>query len=184
MTYIDDIMIHSPSEDGMLRLFEEVLQRLKKAGAKMKMEKVRIAPERIKYLGHMIEGGRRYPDAKRVASLGKIKKPTSIKEVRSLVGVLNWFRHYVPGYSALIRPLTRLLSPKNHFLWTDDCQKALEKASEILQTATLSIPLVGGGFRLETDASDVAIGRGIIFERSLRRRSSCAADHVLIQDVD
>ena len=59
-TYIDDILIHSPTEEGLLLLFQEVLRRMRESGAKAKMEKVKIAPRRMKYLGQILEDGRRY----------------------------------------------------------------------------------------------------------------------------
>ena len=158
LTYIDDILLHAATEEGIIELFERVLSRLEEAGAKIKMEKVKIVPERLKYLGHIIEAGKRRPDVSRVEALGRVKTPSSLRDVRRILGVLNWFRHYIPHYSELIRPVSRLLSPKYGFHWTAECTEAVEKACAVLREAALSVPVVGSAFRLETDASDEALG--------------------------
>ena len=184
LTYIDDIMIHAETEDELIVRFEKVLKRLKEAGAKMKMEKVKIAPARLKYLGHIIEAGQRRPDVARVEVLSQIRRPGSIKDVRKIMGMLNWFRHYIPNYSALVLPITRLLSPKHPLAWSDACEVALLTACEILKKAALSVPLVGTGFRLETDASDVALGAVLYAKEVYDQPSPLVAHHVPVQDVD
>ena len=160
-TYIDDILIHSPSEAGLLALFQKVLLRLRESGAKAKMEKVKIAPRRLKYLGQILENGKRFPNPQRVEVLSKIARPKNSKDVRRILGATNWFRHFVPNYSEVVLPMTRLLSPKRAFRWTRDCAEALERVIEKLKTAALGVPLIGDAFRLETDASDVALGAAL-----------------------
>ena len=158
LTYIDDLLIHAPTAGEFIKLLAEVLSRLEEAGAKVKIEKAQIAPRSMKYLGHLIEEGTRRPDPGRVEVLQKIVSPRNIKEVRSAIGMFNWFRHYIPHYSEVIRPLTLLTSAKRPFTWDQKAEAALRSLAKTLQTATLGVPPIGQAFRLETDASDIAIG--------------------------
>ena len=65
----------------------------------------------------------------------------------------------LPGLASIIKPLTNLTSPKQHFNWTPACNAAFHLAKTALTNATsLAFPLDSAPLRLATDASDLGVG--------------------------
>jgi transposase InsO family protein len=90
-------------------------------------------------------------------------RPTSVKEVRSFLGLANYFRKFMQGYSSLVEPLTALTRKElawNQNTWDSKCEEAFQGVKVALTTApTLSMPdLAKGGFEVICDASLVGIG--------------------------
>ena len=164
LVYIDDILIHAATEERFLELFEEVLRRLEEYGAQVKIEKCVVCPYSFKYLGHQIENGFRRPNPKKVDALYRLKSPKDIKELRSVLGTLGFFRPYIPHMSELSATMTCLLRKDVPFVWTPREQTSLEWMAHQLASAVLRFSPSGQSFRLETDASDVALG-AVLFDK-------------------
>ena len=93
-----------------------------------------------------------------------------VSEVRSTLGLLNYHRAFVPGFSHIVKPLTMLLKKDTKFLWTPVCSKALDRVIEILTSEpVLTHPDPDKPFELEVDASNYAIG-AILFQRDEREK--------------
>jgi hypothetical protein len=89
----------------------------------------------------------------------------TVLEVRSTLGLLNYHRAFVLGFSHIVKPLTMLLKKNTRFLWTEQCTKALDRIIGILTLApVLTHPNPDKPFELEVDASDYATG-AILFQR-------------------
>jgi hypothetical protein len=88
----------------------------------------------------------------------------TVTEVRSTLGLLNYHRAFVPGFSHIVKPLTQLLKKDTKFKWTEGCTKALDRIINILTTEPiLTHPDPEKPFELEVDASDYATG-AILFQ--------------------
>lgn len=161
LTYIDDILIHGDTVDEVLDLLEIVLERMEKAGLHLNLGKCDFFPHRLKYLGHFFEEGFMYPNPAKVDALKKIKKPTSICEVRSLIGMLNYYKDFIPRFSHFAAPLNDLLKgckgtkkEKTVVIWGEVHDLALEVIRQSLIDAVLTVPIDSDEFLLETDASN------------------------------
>jgi hypothetical protein len=89
----------------------------------------------------------------------------TVLEVRSTLGLLNYHRAFVPGFSHIIKPLTQLLKKNAKFVWTEICMKVLNRIINILTTEpVLTHPNPEKPFKLEVDTSDYATG-AILFQR-------------------
>ncbi|GFT40774.1 transposon Tf2-11 polyprotein [Trichonephila clavipes] len=62
----------------------------------------------IKYLGHIIGSGKHEPDPEKTAVINNLPVPKTKKELRSVLGLCNYYREYIPKYSELVYPLTEL----------------------------------------------------------------------------
>ena len=164
LVYIDDILIHHPTEAGMLKLFEEVMERLKNAGARMKISKCRIGPKSFEYLGHQVERGTRRPQRRKLMMYKQVKEPKNLKELRSILGALQYYRSYIPHMSEKVKPLTKLLQKDQPFIWTFTHSSIVHELLTALEEAVLLLAPSGNIFRLETDASLVALG-GVLYDK-------------------
>ena len=83
----------------------------------------------------------------------------SKKDLQSFLGLCNYYRKFVKGFSHTAAPLNNLLKADQKFLWTDKCQHAFESLKQSLSDhPVLIFPNFNKEFLLYTDASDSAIG--------------------------
>lgn len=159
MCYLDDFLIYSPDFESHMIHLEEVLQRLKRANLKISAAKCTFAASQIRFLGFMINAEGHTPDPSRIAAIAEMRAPSNAKELKSVLGVLNWNRKYILGYSAISRILYSLLKQDAKFVWTAAHQTAFETLKEKLKTPLfLSHPDFSKQFYIKCDASSVSLG--------------------------
>ena len=158
LTYLDDILVHGRSFDETLSRLRIVLQRLRISGLTLNLAKCDFFPAKVRYLGHLLHDGRIYPDPKRVVKLESVQPATSTKGIRSLLGLFGHYRQFYRNYAHITEPLTRLLKMNVPFRWGKPQTEALESLKTQLTHLTLTNPLEGDEYLLETDASEIAVG--------------------------
>ena len=88
-----------------------------------------------------------------VAAVRAWPVPTSVTEVRSFLGLANYFRMFMQGYASMSAPLSDLTRKHARFLWTAECQAAFEKVKESLINApVLKQPEFSKSFEVIADA--------------------------------
>jgi hypothetical protein len=158
LVYLDDILIHADQVESCLELVKEVFRRLRQANLTINLKKCQFLPESMKYLGHIIGGGTIRPDLTRVSCLQHIKTPTTVKELRSIFGLLSYYRQYIPSFADKAIFLTSKLKKNASLIWTEGDSALIQTLIAELQQAVLTVPLKEDQFVVETDASDVALG--------------------------
>ena len=134
MIYIDDFLIHSPDIPSHLETIRKVFSRLASYGLKIKPEKCQIMKDKVDYLGHTVCEAGLSPVEIRTKAIVEYPIPTTCRALKRFVGMLNWYRSFIPNCSSLIRPLTQAQA-KTKLVWTDDCQKAFEEVKSLMTTA-------------------------------------------------
>ena len=126
MGYLDDIIIFSNNELDHLRHIEEIFNRLEHFGLKMKREKCDFFKKHIQYLGHLIAKDRFTPLPKKLESIRNMPKPKTPKEVKQFLGLIGYYRKFIPRFSDIARSLTNLTRHDTEFIWTEKCDKAFK----------------------------------------------------------
>ena len=157
--YIDDIMVTGATREEHLHTLELVLQRLLEYGVRLKQSKCRFMRKTVDYLGLVV-------DSKGVhASEGKIKAvvdappPQNVKELRSFLGMMNYYRKFIPNLAMVLTPLTNLLHDAVKWHWNEPCAKAFQEAKALLTVSPVlvhydpALPM-----RMAADASSHGIG--------------------------
>ena len=156
MGYLDDIIIFSNNEIEHLRHIEEIFTRLERFGLKMKREKCDFFKKHIQYLGHLIAEDGFTPLPEKLKSIRNMPKPKTPKEVKQFLGLIGYYRKFVPRFSDIARSLTNLTRHDREFMWTEKCDKAFKHLKELLmQHLILRYPDPGRGYTLFTDASGI-----------------------------
>ena len=154
MTYLDDTIIFSKSEEEQLLHLEKVFYQLRKAGLKMKQSKWDFFKSQIHYLGHLISEDGISPLLDKLNSIKNMPVLKCMKEIKQFLGLTGYYRKFVPRFADISRPLTRLTRKETIFNWTPECQKSFELLKSylcgepILKYADTSKPCT-----LYTDAS-------------------------------
>jgi len=157
VVYIDDIMIYSKTFEEHLEQVEKVLKKLKK---KSKFnEKCKWGEQNIGFLGHRVGKDGLKPDPGKIEKIRDIKIPTTVREVRAVLGLFSYYRKFVEGFSKIAKPLNELLKKESEFKWGERQQKAFEELKErLIKHPILEYPNFEKEFILITDASGEGLG--------------------------
>ncbi len=118
--------------------------------------------ESIPFLGHIVSTEELATDPKKVRTVTEWPTPTSGEETRSFLGLAGYHRAFIPSYSCVALPLTRLTEKTREFKWTNQCEEAFQTLKRALtSTPILAFPDLSkdaNPFILNTDAIGHAIG--------------------------
>ena len=123
--------------------------------ARLRLHKVKLSPDifrigvaRVDFLGHVILADGVHPNDTRVAALARMPMPTDIKQLRSLLGGLSYYRKFLPNMAHHIRPVTALLKKGAAFEFTS----AMHPLYLFLRTGTRSSTRLGPSACIATPA--------------------------------
>ena len=95
----------------------------------------------------------------KVQSILQLEKPNNRRQLRSFLGLVNYYRDMWPRRSHYLAPLSSLVSNNVKWQWTDKCQEAFAKIKSIIAKETLlAYPDFSKPFEIHTDASKVQLG--------------------------
>ena len=165
ISYDHDLLIVSKSFQEHLEHLKQVLRQLKEAGLRLRPEKCLFAQTTIEYLGHKLSSEGVQPNDNRVKAIKEFQRPTSCKEVKSFLGLVNFYRRHIPNLVAITRLLTVLTRKDKStgttvsFVWNDQCETAFQEVKRMLVSAPLLHPPdITKPFYLWTDASEKGFG--------------------------
>ena len=166
--YIDDLLVTSSSTfDDHLERLEKVLTRLSQAGLKVNAKKSHFCQSQVEYLGYWITRHGIKPLPKKVTAIQKIAPPKTRKQLRSFIGMINYYRDMWKRRSEILAPLTRLTSNTTPFRWTEVEQTAFDKIKQIVcREVLLAYPDFNRPFHIHTDASKLQLG-AVIMQNNL-----------------
>ena len=124
--YLDDILIYSPDVETHLKHLELIFQRLCEVDLKLKMDKCSFLKKHIQYLGHIVSGDGIKPVPEKLSSIQHMSCPYTPKEVKQFLGLVGYYRKFIPRYADIARPLNALTRKDTEFVWTDVCQKSFD----------------------------------------------------------
>lgn len=157
--YLDDIIVIGRSLEEHLSNLREVFRRLREARLRINPDKCEFFKKETKYLGHVVSGNGIHTDPDKVAAIQEMAAPKTLKELRRFLGVVSWYRRFVPEFATLAQPLTSLLKKGKHWKWTEDQQTVFEVLkARLTQAPILACPDFTRQFILQTDASDYGLG--------------------------
>lgn len=168
--YLDDIVIASKTQEEHMKHVQEVLQVLRDNQFYAKLSKCEFEKEELKFLGHIIGRHGLRPDPAKISVVQDWPTPASVKDVRSFLGLANYFRKFIQGFSNLAAPLTTLtkkvyIAAPFRESWDASCQKAFEGIKLALtQAPTLKLPDFSKPFEVIADASVIGIGAVLLQE--------------------
>ena len=135
LMYIDDIIIFSNSIDEHLTHLEEVFRRLREANVKLNPKKCSFVKQRIEYLGHVVTPEGIFPDPGKVEVVKNFPTPASLKELKSFLGLANYYRRFIKGFSEIASPLNALTKNGVKFCWSESCANAFDRLNRALISA-------------------------------------------------
>ena len=152
--YLDDVLIHSPDIETHLKHIRILFQRLREADLKLKDSKCNYFKTHVQYLGHLVSGKGIKPLPEKLESVKKMPAPTTPKEIKQFLGLVGYYRKFIPRFADIARPMTSLTKQDVPFEWTIQCQASFEMLKDALITSPiLKYPDPNKPYTLFTDAS-------------------------------
>lgn len=156
--YLDDIVIYSHCLSSHMKRLSLIFERLRNFNLKLQPEKCEYLRKEVAYLGHIISDEGVKPNPEKIKAVTQFPVPKSVKDIQSFLGLVSYYRRFIPDFSKFAKPLTNLLKKNVPFNWTNTQQLAFKQLKESLVSApVLTYPDFTKPFVLTCDASNYAI---------------------------
>lgn len=161
--YLDDIVIYAPTPDAFCANLALVLERLQQRRITIKPAKCQIGVRSVTYLGLTVSGVGITAGREKLQGVADVAMPRNRKQLKSFLGLANYFRDFIHHFAQIARPLYELTSKKTAFEWTDEHANAFHNLKEAILNVPMlhhmryDLPIV-----LRTDASQFGIGGVLI----------------------
>ena len=157
--YLDDVVLFSATWSEHIDQVRELFCRLSAARLTINLAKCDFGKATVTYLGRVVGGGQVRPLDAKVSAICNFPAPADRRELRRFLGMVGYYRSFCKNFSAVVAPLSDLLSPKVLYQWSEQCRKAFENVKALLVSApVLAAPDFSKLFFLAVDASDQGAG--------------------------
>lgn len=182
LAYQDDLLLISQgSFEQHVSDLRAVFERLRLFKLRANRDKCVFARDEVKYLGHVITQDGVSPDNDKVRAVLEMKTPSSLRHLRTFLQTCSWFRKFIPNFSAIAEPLTRLLKKNQPWSWGSDQASAFQELKQRLSSAPILIQAdYSKPFILRTDASSYALGAVLLQGEGNEERPIEYASRLLI----
>ena len=133
--YIDDILVTGSCEAEHLQRLEQVLQRLQKHGVRLRKSKCAFLQPSVEYLGHKVDAEGIHPTQNKLQAVLDAPAPKNVQQLRSFLGLLNYYGNFVANLATILHPLNKLLQKDCRWHWSSECARAFQAAKEGLTSS-------------------------------------------------
>uniref|UniRef100_A0A672GZN6 ribonuclease H n=1 Tax=Salarias fasciatus TaxID=181472 RepID=A0A672GZN6_SALFA len=157
--FLDDILVTGKDDAHHLENLDAVLHRLEQFGLRVKREKCEFFQQSLEYLGHVIDEKGLHKSPDKIRAILDAPEPTNTTQLRSFLGLVNYYARFVPNLSAVLHPLNVLLRKEAKWEWSKECKESFQTAKEQLASERVlihydpALPVI-----LACDASPYGVG--------------------------
>ena len=157
--FLDDILVTGNDDAHHLENLKAVLNRLEQFGLRVQKGNCEFIQSSLEYLGHVIDAKGLHKSPDKIRAIPDAPEPTNTSQLRSFLGLINYYARFVSNLSTLLHPLNALLHKEVKWEWSKECNDAFCKAKEQLASKSVlthydpSLPVI-----LACDASPYGVG--------------------------
>ena len=137
LVYVDDCLIYSHDFNEHLRHLSEVFDRFRQANLRLKPSKCTFAAKEVKFLGHIFNEQGLSVNPEKVSAVTNYPRPKNQTQVRSYLGLANYYRKFFRNFAHVAKPLNDLLRMDVVFEWAESCEKAFKMLNQTLTEAPI-----------------------------------------------
>lgn len=136
-----------------------MLQGLEQYGLRANLDKREFFKDQISYCGHVIDKDGLHKSDEKTNAVERAPKPENVSQLRSFLGLVNYYHSFLPNLASVMGPLNELLQNNKKWVWTSKCDDSFAKVKELIISEQVlchynpALPV-----RLATDASPYGIG--------------------------
>ncbi|GJV44582.1 putative reverse transcriptase domain-containing protein [Tanacetum coccineum] len=152
--FIDDILIYSKNDEEHEKHLRIILELLKEEKLYAKFSKCDFWLDSVQFLGHVIDRSGVHVDPAKIEAIKSWVAPTTLTEVRQLLGLAGYYRRFIEGFSLISKPLTKLTQKNKKYEWGKEEEEAFQTLKQKLCSAPiLALPEGTEDFMVYCDAS-------------------------------
>ena len=169
--YLDDILVASRTDEEHAQQLHHVFQRLRQQGLVINAAKCCFGVSTLDFLGHRVSAAGVVPLPSYVEAVTNFPPPSTVKQLQQFLGLVNFYRRFLPGAAETLRPLTSCLKGLHKGTdpldWSDDMAGSFQRIKSALAAAArLAHPADGAKISLAVDASATHIGAALQQKRA------------------
>ena len=161
--YLDDCIIFAPNNAEFLVRLRAVFTRFSEHNIFLKAKKCKFGMAQVEYVGKIISKSGLTMSEKKITQVLDFPRPVNNTQLRSFLGLANYFRDFVPNHSNVVHPLHQMVdnsaTKRTPITWTPGGTTAFEDVKGLISRCPLlyfvndTAPIT-----LRTDASDYGVG--------------------------
>ena len=135
--YIDDVFVYSKTWADHLKQLQVVFQRVRAAHVKLKLPKCIFGAPSVKCLGSIVSEEGVAPDPEKISAMLDVPAPSSVKEVKSVLGMASFYSKHINDYARIVCPMHALTHKGVVFRWDKHCAQAFQQLKSALTSASV-----------------------------------------------
>ena len=177
---LDDILVTGRDDDEHLRILEQVFAALHANGLRLNIEKCFFMQDSLEYCGHVITRNGIQQSPSKTEAILNAPVPKNVSQLRSLLGLITYYRNHLLGISDVLQPLNELLKQDKIWCWSPECDRAFKTVKQLIAADTCLTHFdVTAPITLATDASGYGIGCVLSHRTADGERPICFASRSL-----
>lgn len=130
--YFDDVLVHGSSMAEHDKNLEKLLQRLEENGFTVAYNKCFFRKNTVDFLGYQINEKGLHISPNKMDAINRIARPSTVTELKSFLGIVNYYAQFIYNYATIATPLFNLLKNNVRFKWSKACEGAFKKIKSLL----------------------------------------------------
>lgn len=157
--FADDICVTGATKSIHMSNLRAVLQRLNENGLRINFSKCQFFRDSVTYLGYKIDKFGLHTDSKKVEAIVSAPVPMNVTQLRSFMGLVNFYSKFCPNASDVLKPMYSLLKKDTKWNWDENCEAGFSKIKKMLSSSPVlahydpGLPLI-----LSVDSSQYGVG--------------------------
>ena len=139
VVYLDDILVTGRTHQEHLWNLQIVLRQLKQAGLRLKREKCQFLKKAVQYLGYRIDQDGLHPTDDKIKAIREAPAPRNVAELRSYLGLLNYYGKFLPNLATTLSPLYELLQKERTWTWSKRQDDVFTESKKWLHSGRLLV---------------------------------------------
>ncbi|XP_060075892.1 uncharacterized protein K02A2.6-like [Ylistrum balloti] len=159
MCRIDDILVTAPSDSEHIKILGEVLRRLEEHHVRLREDKCKFMEDTVEYMSNMVDREGIHSTEAKIEAIKNAPSPTNVSELKSFLGLLNYYGQYMSNLLTKLQPLHELLRQDKSWNWTLQCECAFRSCKDQLSSDRMLVHYdMNKPLRLACDASAYGVG--------------------------
>ncbi|XP_039169970.1 uncharacterized protein LOC120294106 [Eucalyptus grandis] len=142
--YVDDMIAKTRPGKSHVETLKKLFDRLREFKLRLNPAKCVFGAASGKLLGFMVSSKGIEIDPSKAKAICELQPPSTVKEVRSLLGRLNYIARFISQLSETAKPFFKLLRKNVRVEWNDECQEAFNKLKQYLTNPPVLVPPISG----------------------------------------
>jgi len=170
----DDLIVHGKTVAEHDQSFDKLLARLEETNLTLNGEKCTFGMDKVVFMGILLSKHGIGPTEEKVRAVKEATRPSSVSEVRSVLGFVEFSSRFIPDFATKADPLRVLCRKDEKFLWGKAQEEAFNTLKEDMAGASMLAYFdQGAPTEVIADASSVGLGTVLVQKVDGERRAVC-----------